>query len=208
MTAKKKIPASTVNRLAQYLRVFSRLEKNGTETVSSREAADISGINPAQVRKDLAYFGQFGRRGVGYPVAELCEEIRRILGLSREWNVAILGAGHLGTALLMYRGFGLNSFNIVAAFDTDPDKINWELEGVTVYDLEELKVQAKKKKIEIAIIAVPAEEAQSVAEKAVAAGIPAVLNFAPARLDLPEKTLLRNVDFFSELEMLTYHLQN
>lgn len=206
MAPKPKIPVTTVNRLSTYLRVFSQVENSGMATVSSRELAELSGINSAQVRKDLAYFGQFGRRGVGYEVASLKGQIRGILGLDRDWNVALVGVGHLGTALLQYRGFGAYNFNIVAAFDSDPDKIAWELEGVRVYDIKDLGRIAKEKKIQLAILTVPLGVAQEVVQLVVEAKIPAILNFAPAQLSVPSGTLLRHVDFTSELEALTYHL--
>jgi redox-sensing transcriptional repressor len=207
MAAKPKIPVTTVNRLSLYLRVFSQIEATGDRTVSSRQLAEHSGINPAQVRKDLAYFGQFGRRGVGYDVVELKGQIRGILGLDREWNCAIVGVGHLGMALLMYRGLKAYGFNVVAAFDSDPDKISWELEGVPVFDIADLPRVAREKKLEIAVLTVPAQAAQEVAQLVAAARIPAVLNFAPVQLHLPVGVMLRQVDFASELEALTYHLR-
>jgi redox-sensing transcriptional repressor len=196
---------TTVNRLSLYLRVFSQIE-TGQETVSSRDLAELSGINPAQVRKDLAYFGQFGRRGVGYDVAGLKRQIRGILGLNREWNCAIVGVGHLGMALLMYRGLRSYGFKVVAAFDSDPDKIAWELEGVPVYDIAELKTIAREKHLEIAVLTVPGSVAQEVAEKVAEAGIPSLLNFAPVQLHLPPGVILRQVDLAGELEALTYQL--
>jgi redox-sensing transcriptional repressor len=206
MAGNPKIPVTTVNRLSLYLRVFSQIEASGNETVSSRELAALSGINPAQVRKDLAYFGQFGRRGVGYDVLSLKRQIRGILGLNREWNCAIVGVGHLGMALLMYKGLRPYGFNIVAAFDADPDKISWELEGVPVFDVADLAKVAREKRVEIVILAVPGPAAQEVAEQAAAAGIPAVLNFAPVQLHLPPGMILRQVDLAGELEALTYQL--
>jgi redox-sensing transcriptional repressor len=207
MAEGKKIPASTVNRLSLYLRVFGQVEISGTQTVSSRELAEHSGINSAQVRKDLAYFGQFGRRGVGYSVPDLKARIRSILGLDKEWRVAIIGVGHLGTALLMYGGFGSLRFKVVAAFDNDPDKIDWELEGTRIYPLSEMAKVAQAEKIDIAILTVPSAAVQSVADQVVAAEIPSILNFAPARLQVPQTVLLRNVDLASELEALSYRLQ-
>jgi redox-sensing transcriptional repressor len=207
MSKKPKIPVSTVNRLSHYLRVFSQIEATGKETVSSRELAALSAIHPAQVRKDLAYFGQFGRRGVGYDVASLKREIRGILGLDREWNCAIIGVGHLGQALLMYKGLRHHGFKVVAAFDNDPDKIAWELEGVPVYDVGELSKVAKEQRIEIAIVAVPGSVAQEVAEAVAEARIPAILNFSPVRLHLNPAILLRHVDLAGELEALSYQLQ-
>ena len=206
MTPKIKIPVTTVNRLSLYLRVFSQIEKSGSETLSSKELAELSGINPAQVRKDLAYFGQFGRRGVGYGVIELKKQIRSILGLDRDWNAAIIGAGHLGQALMMYSGFGSYSFRMVAAFDSDPDKVGWELEGIQIHDLGDFAAVARQQRIEIAILCVPAAVAQDVTNQVVAAKVPAILNFAPAHLNVPAGTMLRNVDFASELEALTYFL--
>ena len=207
MSIRARIPASTVNRLSLYLRVFSQAELGGHTTVSSRELAELSGINPAQVRKDLAYFGQFGRRGVGYAVASLKQEIRGILGLDKVWNCAIIGVGHLGTALLMYRGMRSYGFNVVAAFDTDPDKISWELEGVPVYDLADLGRVAKEKNIQIAVITVPGPAAQDVAAQVAAARIPALLNFAPVQIRPAKGTIVRQVDLAGELEALTYQLR-
>jgi redox-sensing transcriptional repressor len=207
MPNRPRIPASTVNRLSLYLRVFSQAELDGHTTVSSRELADLSGINPAQVRKDLAYFGQFGRRGVGYAVASLTREIRGILGLDKAWNCAIIGVGHLGTALLMYRGMRSYGFHVVAAFDTDPDKISWELEGVPVYDLADLEAVAREKNIQIAVITVPGSAAQAVAEQVAAARIPALLNFAPVQLRPGKNTIIRQVDLAAELEALSYQLR-
>jgi redox-sensing transcriptional repressor len=209
MGQKIKIPVTTVNRLSLYLRIFSQIEKTGGDTISSRDLAKLTGINnSAQVRKDLAYFGQFGRRGVGYPIADLRKRIRSIMGLDRDWNAAIFGAGRLGQALMLYPGLGDYSFRMVAAFDVDPDKISWELEGVHIYDLADLRTVAKDLKIEIAILAVPAAVAQDVANQIVAAKVSAILNFAPAQLKVPPSVLLRNVDFASELEALTYFLRS
>ena len=201
-----RIPPSTVDRLSVYLRGFAGLEADGAGTVSSNELAELSGFQPAQVRKDLAYFGSFGRRGVGYDVAELKAKIRSILGLDREWNCAVIGVGRLGQALLMYPGFRNQGFNVVAAFDSDPDKVGWEVEGVPVLDLERLTEAAAERKIEIAVLAVPAA-AQEVAERAVAAGIPSLLNFAPVVLRLPKGVLLRQVDLAGELQALSYRLR-
>ena len=206
MAVNPKIPVTTVNRLSLYLRVFSQIEAGGNETVSSSELATLSGINSAQVRKDLAYFGQFGRRGVGYDVTGLKKQIRGILGLDRDWNCAIVGVGHLGTALLQYRGLKPYGFNVVAAFDSDPDKISWELEGVPVFDIADLSKVARDKKSEIAVLAVPSSVAQEVVGWVAAAKIPAILNFAPVQLQLPAGMILRQVDLAGELEALTYQL--
>jgi redox-sensing transcriptional repressor len=203
----KKIPASTVARLSIYLRAFSQLKRAVPRTLSSKELAEWTGINSAQVRKDLAYFGQFGRRGVGYSLMDLKAQITSILGLDREWNAGIVGVGHLGTALLMYKGYKARRFKVVAAFDTDPDKISWELEGVRIHDISSLGEEAREKRIDIAILCVGVESAQEVADAIVAAGIPAILNFAPVRLVVPKHVLVRDVDFGGELEALTYELR-
>jgi redox-sensing transcriptional repressor len=206
MARKIKIPVTTINRLSLYLRVFSQTDKAQQDTISSKVLAELTGMNSAQVRKDLAYFGQFGRRGVGYSIAGLKAQISGILGLNRDWNVAIIGMGHLGTALMMYGGFGRLRFKVAAAFDSDPDKISWELEGIRIHDIADLPQVVKEKKIEIAVLTVPAEVAQEVANQVAAAEIPAILNFAPVRLVVPSQVLLRDVDFASELEALTYEL--
>jgi redox-sensing transcriptional repressor len=208
MAGNTKIPVTTVNRLSLYLRVFSQVELSGDETVSSREMAALSGINPAQVRKDLAYFGQFGRRGVGYDVSSLKRQIRGILGLNRDWSCAIVGIGHLGQALLMYKGLRSYGFSVVAAFDNDPDKVGWELEGVPVFDIGDLAGEARSKRIEIAVLSVPGPVAQEVADEVVAAGIPAILNFAPVQLHLPPGIILRQVDLAGELEAVSYQLHH
>jgi redox-sensing transcriptional repressor len=208
MPRRTKIPVTTVSRLSVYLRCFSQAARGGQETLSSKELAERTGINSAQVRKDLAYFGQFGRRGVGYAAESLAREIEGILGLDRDWKVVVIGTGRLGTALMMYSGFKNMRFRIVAAFDTDPDKIGWEMEGVPVRDLKELDAVAREQKVDIAILAVPADHARETAALVAAAGIPAVLNFSPARLGLPEGVLLRDVDLTSELEALTFTLKD
>ncbi len=206
MTART--PVSTITRLSLYLRVFSQIDVLGQATISSRELAELSGIHPAQVRKDLAHFGQFGRRGVGYPVVGLKRQIRGILGLERDWKCAIIGMGHLGQALLMYKGLRSHGFHVVAAFDRDPDKIHWELEDVLVHDIADLAAVAAQEKLEIAILAVPVEAAQEVVEKVAAAGIAAVLNFAPIPLRPGPGVILRQVDLAGELEALSFQLHH
>jgi redox-sensing transcriptional repressor len=208
MTSTLKIPVSTVSRLSVYLRCLRQAALMGDIHLSSRDLEQRTGIHSAQVRKDLAYFGQFGRRGVGYPCEALAHAIAGILGLDRDWSVAVIGAGRLGTALLMYAGFKKMSFKLVAAFDTDADKIDWEVEGIRIRPLSELAEAAGQLKIDIAILAVPADSAQEAASMAAAAGIPALLNFTPARIVVPESVSLRDVDLSSELEALTFLLKD
>jgi len=204
---RKSIPEPTITRLPQYLRSFAEFIQKNQVVISSRELAGASGINPAQVRKDLAYFGQFGQRGVGYDVKTLDSKMREILGLHRAWRIALVGCGNLGTALLQYGGFNKAGFKIEAAFDVDPSKVGWELEGVRIWATPAIRQVVREKKIEIGIIAVPASQAPRVADDLVDAGIRAIVNFAPCVLTVPKSVLVRGVDLASELEHLTYFLE-
>lgn len=203
----KSIPEPTIARLPRYLRSFNEFERKNHTIISSKELAGVSGINPSQVRKDLAYFGQFGRRGIGYEVRKLDVKMREILGLHKTWGIALVGAGNLGTALLQYGGFAKAGFKIEAAFDVDPSKVGWELEGVRIWAASAIRTIVREKKIEIAVMAVPASQAQRTADELVDGGIRAILNFAPCLLNYPKSVLVRNVDLASELEHLTYFLE-
>jgi redox-sensing transcriptional repressor len=203
----RNIPEPTIARLPRYLRSFAEFAHNQHTVISSKELAAGSGINPAQVRKDLAYFGQFGQRGIGYDVKTLDSKMREILGLHKAWRIALVGCGNLGTALLQYGGFTKAGFRIEAAFDVDPSKVGWELEGVRIWATPAIRQVVREKKIEIAIIAVPASQAQRVADDLVDAGIRAIVNFAPCVLTVPKSVLVRGVDLASELEHLTYFLE-
>lgn len=204
---KRNIPEPTIERLPQYLRSFADFARNQHRVISSKELATASGINPAQVRKDLAHFGQFGQRGIGYDVKTLDSKMREILGLHKSWRIALVGCGNLGTALLQYGGFSKAGFKIEAAFDVDPSKVGWELEGVRIWATPAIRQVVREKKIEIGIIAVPASQAQRVADDLVDAGIRAIVNFAPCVLTVPKSVLVRGVDLASELESLTYFLE-
>jgi redox-sensing transcriptional repressor len=204
---RKNIPEPTIARLPRYLRSFAQFLQQNQLVISSKELAAVSDINPAQVRKDLAYFGQFGQRGVGYDVKTLDEKMRGILGLNKSWRLALVGAGHLGTALLQYGGFAKAGFKVEAAFDVDPSKVGWELEGVKIWGTPAIRQVVREKKIEIGVVAVPASQAQRVADDLVDAGIRAILNFAPCALSVPKSVLVRGVDLASELEHLTYFLE-
>jgi redox-sensing transcriptional repressor len=201
-----KIPEMTIRRLSVYTRCLQQLEEDGIKTISSQDLAERFNLNSAQVRKDLAYFGEFGVRGIGYYVLGLKAELQKILGLDREWPVALVGFGNLGSALFHYKGFGRQGFRIAAVFDDDPAKVNREVGGVPVFSTRDLSREVKARAIQIAIVAVPAESAESVTEALVAAGIRAVLNFAPVRLRVPRDVRLKDVDLSIELETLSFYL--
>lgn len=204
----RKVAESTVRRLSLYLRFLEEFEGQGVDTVSSGALASRGGTTSAQVRKDLSLFGSFGKRGMGYSVRELLREIRSILGLTRPWNVAVIGAGRLGSALSSFRDFEARGFDIRAVFDADPAKIGQSWGGLTVLADEEMDRTLREQHVDIAIVAVPAEAAQGVVDRVVAAGVKALLNFAPARLRVPRGVTLRNVDVTLELEGLSFALVN
>ena len=201
-----KIPEMTVRRLSVYARCLLQLEEDGVKTISSQDLAERFNLNSAQVRKDLAYFGEFGVRGIGYYVSRLKDELQRILGLDREWQVALVGLGNLGSALFHYKGFARQGFRIAAVFDDDPAKFGRDVDGVPILPLRDLPREAKAHNLQIAILAVPAEAAQAVTEKLADAGIKAVLNFAPSRIRPPRELRLKNVDLSIELETLSFYL--
>ena len=196
----------TVRRLSVYTRCLQQLEEDGVKTISSQELADRFSLNSAQVRKDLAYFGEFGVRGIGYHVSGLKAELERILGLDREWQVALIGFGKLGSALFHYKGFARQGFRITAVFDDDPAKIGGVAEGVRILPLRDLPKEAKARNLQLAIVAVPAESAQPVMETLVAAGVKAILNFAPGRIRTPKDIRFKSVDLSIELENLSFYL--
>ena len=201
-----KIPEMTIRRLSVYTRCLLQLEEDGVKTVSSTELAERFSLNSAQVRKDLAYFGEFGVRGIGYYVSGLKAELQRILGLDREWAVALVGFGNLGSALFHYKGFGRQGFRIALVIDDDPAKIGREIDSVPIVSSRDIAREIKARGIQIAIVAVPSEAAQTVTEQLVAAGIKAVLNFAPTRLRVTRDVRLKNVDLSIELEALSFYL--
>ena len=206
-TAVEPVSELTTNRLSVYLRCLTQLEATGVSTISSQALADQFHLNAAQIRKDLAYFGEFGVRGVGYYVKELKRDLRQILGLDRRLKVAVLGAGNLGQALADYPGFGREGFEIVAMFDADAAKIGERSRsGVPIHDIRELKKVARREQIDIGVIAVPAESAQAVLDVVVAAGVKAILNFSPGSLTVPRGVKLKSVDLTVSLESLSFHL--
>jgi redox-sensing transcriptional repressor len=201
-----KIPEMTIRRLSVYTRCLLQLEEDGVDTISSQELAARFNLNSAQVRKDLAYFGEFGVRGIGYYVSGLKAELQRILGLDREWPVALVGLGNLGSALFHYKGFRSQGFRIVVVFDDDPAKVGREIDGVPIHATRDIAREVAARSVQIAILAIPAEAAQAVTDQLVAAGIKSVLNFAPARLRVPKEARLKHVDLSIELETLSFYL--
>jgi redox-sensing transcriptional repressor len=197
----------TTNRLSVYLRCLNALDEAGVRTVSSQALAEQFHLNAAQIRKDLAYFGEFGVRGVGYYVRELRTHLRQILGLDRRVRVAIMGAGNLGLALADYPGFRSEGFEIAALFDTQRDKIGRRSKsGIPIYDVRVFRQTVRRQRIRIAVIAVPAAAAQSVLNEVVAAGIKAVLNFSPGTLKVPPDVKVKSVDLTVSLESLSFFL--
>lgn len=198
------VPKAVVSRLSLYLRELQHLVHEGHPTTSSSQLGGRLGFTDAQVRKDLAYFGHFGYPGIGYRCDELMAAVRRILGTDQRWNSVLVGAGNLGRALLGYRGFSQQGFNVVAAFDADPAKAGSSIEGVPVHHLDRLSEVAQANRIRLAMIAVPAAAAQGVADRLVAAGVEGILNFAPVTLALPDHVSLVGVDLAIELEQLSF----
>ena len=201
-----KIPEAAIVRLSVYSRYLTQLEKKGVTTVSSGEIAEGVAVSPAQVRKDLAYFGEFGTRGVGYNVKSLQNNIMKILGINIQWSVVIVGAGNLGTALGMYRGFKERGFKVVGIFDADPRRIGQVVEDLEVISVEKLSEAIADQEVNIGIIAVPVEYAQGVADKMIASGVKGILNFAPCVVNVPLTVEMRNVDLSVNLEVLTFNM--
>jgi redox-sensing transcriptional repressor len=204
----KRIADSTVRRLSIYLRFLEDSTQKGLTTISSEELAAHGGTTSAQVRKDLSFFGSFGKRGLGYSVPELTASLREILGLKRQWNVIIVGAGKIGTALAQYHGFGPRGFNVVAVYDADARKIGSRWDGLTVRDFAKIEEDVPTLHPEIAVLAVPGEVAQSAVDRLVGAGVQAVLNFAPVQLQVPPSVAVRSVNMAMELEGLSFELTN
>ena len=204
----RRIADSTVRRLSLYLRFLEESAQRGFVTISSDELARRGGTTSAQVRKDLSFFGSFGKRGLGYSVPELTESLREILGLRRDWQVIIVGAGKIGTALAQYRGFRQRGFRVIAVYDRDPTKIGTKWDSLTVRDTATLERDIAKEHPDIAVLTTPAEDAQNVVDRLVAAGVRALLNFAPLQLQVPPEVTLRNVNMAMELEGLSFALTN
>ncbi len=202
----EKISELTTNRMSIYLRCLNELAAEGTKTVSSDKLAKRFHLNSAQIRKDLAYFGEFGVRGVGYYVEELRDHLTKILGLNKDHCVAIIGAGRLGTALTDYYGFSQTNFKVAALFDADKSKIGQTVGDVEIFDIKDFAEVAKRDKIDVAVIAVPAQFAQNVLEQVIEAEIKAVMNFAPTPLKTNSDVKIKTIDLTTSLESLSYFL--
>lgn len=201
------IPRKTIYRLSTYLRCLARLKEKNMQTVSSEALAKVAGVKPTQLRKDLAYFGTFGTRGLGYDVTELSSRIADELGTSRLQPVILVGVGNLGLALLTYRGFEREGFEIVGAFDQAPERPRDKRVNVPLYAMGELPAFVGKHHVRMAILTVPAEAAQEVANVLVESGIVGILNFSPSVLSVPEEVMVNNVNVAIELENLSYFIQ-
>lgn len=202
------VPKAVVNRLSFYLRELQHLLRDGQETISSRQLGRLLGFTDAQVRKDLAYFGHFGYPGIGYRCDELVQAIRKILATDQQWNVALIGAGNLGRALLGYRGFHQQGFRVTAALDADPSMAGKSIGQIPIYSMDRLEQIVAEQDVKLAIVAVPAAAAQDVADRLVAAGIEGILNFAPVTISLPETVSQVGVDLAIELEQLSFSVVN
>ena len=201
-----KVAESTIRRLSLYLRFLEDFEEQGTETVSSEALAGRGGTTSAQVRKDLSFFGSFGKRGLGYSVPELAGRLRAIIGLGHRYPLALIGAGKIGSALVQHRGFAERGFDIATIFDRDPDKIGQVWDGHPVRDISDLEAVLTAEPVEMGVITTPADAAQVVANRLVALGVKAILNFAPVKLDVPDDVTVKSVNLALELEVLSYAL--
>lgn len=207
MSEPSRIPEATVARLPLYLRALVEAAEGGAETISSEGLAVVSGVSSANVRKDLSHLGSCGTRGVGYRVDELTEEISELLGVTQERAMAIVGVGNLGRALASYGGFGDRGFEIAALVDADPGTVGSEVAGLEVEHFDRLAELVRDRDISIAVVATPASSAQEVADVLVAAGVAAILNFAPTHLSVPDEVTVRKVDLSTELQILSFYQQ-
>ena len=204
----RKVADSTVRRLSLYLRYLEEFEDQGIATISSEALASRGGTTSAQVRKDLSFFGSFGKRGLGYAVPELSRRLREILGLGRRYRVAMIGAGKIGSALVQYRGFRQRGFDIVAIYDSDPAKVGRQWNGLSVQHIDALEAELARRPVDMAVLVTPAEAAQAVTDRLVRAGVKAILNFAPVQLSVPDDVEVKTVNLALELETLSYGLTN
>lgn len=200
------IPDIVIGRLPIYLRALNQLARQGQEITSSRELGIHLGISSAQIRKDLSHFGGFGKQGTGYHVETLRKKLEQILNVDKEWPVVIVGAGHIGHALAHYRGFVNRGFRVVGVFDNDKTKIGDQIDGLRVYPLDELKGFVTEHKVKLAMVAVPAESAQSVADELISYGVRGILNYAPITLSTPSNVYVQYIDPVAELQHMTFYL--
>ena len=204
-----KIPMATIHRLSIYMRTLQEMLEQDQEVISSERLAKQCAVNPAQIRKDLAYFGEFGMRGVGYRVSDLVNEIKEILGLNRDWNLAMIGIGNLGSALIRHGNFIKHGYIFAGAFDVDSQKVGRKLpNGLVINHVDELGEIIKQRQITIGVITTPASAAQGVANQLILAGINGILNFAPIQIQVPDCCHVENVDFTIKLDSIAYHLSS
>ncbi|MDA0256310.1 MAG: redox-sensing transcriptional repressor Rex [Chloroflexi bacterium] len=201
------IPEVVIERLPVYLRVLHRLQRDGHSVISSQDLGEELGVTPAQIRKDLSYFGRFGKQGRGYSVQRLIDELRQILGLEQRWRMALVGAGQLGQAIASYRGFGPQGFDLVAIFDASPSLVGATVAGQSVQSVDTLDERLRDSPVEIGIVAVPAEHAQEVIDRLVRAGVRAILNYAPRAVQVPKHVHVRQIDPAAALQSMTYYLK-
>ncbi len=201
------IPDVVIDRLPIYARALAVLERNGREVVSSQELGAQLGVTPAQIRKDLSYFGRFGKQGRGYSVPRLLEELRQILGLDREWVMVLVGVGQLGRAILAYGGFAPQGFRIVAAFDADPSLVGERVNDLTIKPASELKLSLEQRPVDIGIVATPAGHAQTVIDDLVGCGVKAILNYAPIAAHVPRDVHIKDIDPVLSLQSMTFYLK-
>jgi len=201
------IPEVVILRLPLYVRTLAALKDAGQEVISSHELGGKLHITPAQIRKDLSYFGKFGKQGRGYNIRRLLEELQQILGLNREWSMALVGIGRLGRAIIGYGGFAPQGFRVVAAFDNSPELVGTKVENLVVQDISELGAAIKEKGIDIGIVAVPASHAQEVINVLVESGVKAILNYAPIVVKVPEDVRVRDIDPVLALQSMTYYIK-
>ncbi|HXG35697.1 MAG TPA: redox-sensing transcriptional repressor Rex [Dehalococcoidia bacterium] len=201
------IPSVVIDRLPLYVQILENLETEGQVVVSSQELGNRLGVTPAQIRKDLSYFGRFGKQGRGYSVSRLLEELRRILGLDRSWQMTLVGVGRLGRAILGYEGFAPKGFRIVSAFDFSPSLIGSKIGDLVIQDVADLEAALAKSPVEIGIVAVPAQEAQAVIDSLVRSNVRAILNYAPIAAHVPSAVELRRIDPVLALQSMTYYLK-
>ncbi|MEX2159568.1 MAG: redox-sensing transcriptional repressor Rex [Dehalococcoidia bacterium] len=201
------IPDVVIDRLPVYTRALSLLEAEGRDVVNSQELGERLGVTPAQIRKDLSYFGRFGKQGRGYNVARLLQELRTILGLTREWPLVLVGIGQLGRAIVGYAGFMPQGFRIIEAFDADPNIIGSKLDGLTVKSIQSLPEVLRKRPAEMAIVAVPGGSAQGVIDLLVANGVKAILNYAPIAAHVPSHVRIKDIDPVLALQSMTFYIK-
>ncbi len=202
------IPDIVIGRLPLYLRALTRLQQEGREVTSSHELGRKLGISSAQIRKDLSHFGGFGKQGTGYQIEYLVNKLRTVMQVNQEWPVALVGAGNLGSAISHYRGFADRGFRISWVFDSDPAKIGTRIDGLIVQSIHELPQTVKENRVKIAMIAVPAEHAQSVANMLVEAGVQAILNYAPININVPDHVMVQYIDPVVHLQHMTFYLKD